>query len=331
MQRLITMSTLGQIAQAGNHLAQYAFLRWYAHLHGAEYQCPRWVGQYLFGFQDPPVTVKLPQVEERVGPAPPGRIGIPIPPVGDEWIGHDWKGYGQFDTAWYQPGREFIQGLYREPAEPQRSRVLPLVDKLRQRGKTLIGLHLRRGDSGRVIYPFTPIEWCLRWLHDNWQRFDDPVLYCSTEQASLASWFCHYNPVVAEDLGITFKAEPYPGYHYPFPIEPRKARQLDFFPDWAILQRCDVLLASDSSFSMTAAWTSTTLRECWRMKLSLRDFERTDPWDMHFCNREHLDDYPGIPGTAIDSNPGFGWEGFRPKHKAVPEDPTTFQPYLRPR
>jgi len=82
---------------------------------------------------------------------------------------------------------------------------------------------------------------------------------------------------------------------------------------------------------MTAAGTSGTIKECWRAKLSLGDFEPTNPWNMHFCNREHLEDYPGIPGTSVDENPGFGWEGFRQTVKAVPEDPASFEPYLRPR
>jgi hypothetical protein len=256
---LITMSRLGRVCQWGNHLVQYAFLRTYAAEHGAKYACPRWVGQYLFGFRDPPIHKGLPRAQERVQPGNRG-LGLPIPPRGPEWIGRDWFGYAQYDTAYYRPKRAAIQALYREPVEPQRSRVLEALGRLRNRGHTVIGLHLRRGDSGRVIYPFTPILWCLRWLHYHWERFDDPVLFLSTEDATLAHWFVHYRPVVAEALGLTFTAKPYPGYHYPFPIEPRKARMLDFFPDWYLLQNCDVLLASDSSFSMTAAWTSTTVQ-----------------------------------------------------------------------
>ena len=326
---LITMSRLGQYAQWGNHLWQYAFLRSYAAEHDADYQCPRWVGQYLFGFQDPPVTTTLPSAQER---SIPGRcgVGVPFPPRGDEWIGCDWNGYGQFDTAYYAPKREFVQGLYHSPVEPQASRVADALLRLRARGATILGLHLRRGDSGRVIYPFTPILWCLRWLRGNWHRFEDPVLFIATEDPSLIPAFEHYRPVVAEDLGITFHARPYPGYRYPFPIEPRKARQLDFFPDWWLLKNVDVLLASDSSFSITAALTSDTIRETWRPRLSLGDFEKLDLWNMPFCNREHIEDYPGIPGTSIDANPGFGWEGFKQTVKAVPEDPATWEPYTRP-
>jgi len=216
------MSKLGRVAQWGNHLTQYAFLRTYASEHDADYACPRWVGQYLFGFRDPPLpAIDLPFVTEANQPGNRG-LGLPVPPKGDEWIGRNWSGYGQYDTAYYQPKREQIQSLYANPVEPQLSSMKDALTKLQDRGATIIGLHLRRGDSGRVIYPFTPIEWCLRWLHHNWKRFPYPVLFIATEDTSLVKHFINYNPVIAEDIGITFYCRPYPGYHYPFPIEPRK-------------------------------------------------------------------------------------------------------------
>lgn len=327
----ITMKRLGRFAQWGNHLTQYAFVRSYAIDNGINYEVADWVGQYLFGFADKPITQHLKPYAELVEPAPPGRIGRPIPPKPGDLHDRDWQGFGQFHTSYYSPRKDFVQSIYALPIKPQRQRVITALGRLKLAGRTLIGLHLRRGDSGRVIYPFTPIGWCLKWLHENWRRFEDPVLFLATEDLSLRRFFGAYNCVVAEDLGITFEAKEYPGYIYPFPIDPRKARQLDFFPDWFLLQQCHVLLCSDSSFSFTAAWTSTRVRETWRMKLSVGGFERIDPWDCEFCNREHLDDYPGIPGTATDSNPGFGWEGFAPKHKAVPEDPAMFQQWLRPK
>ncbi len=330
MPNTITMKRLGRFGQWGNQVVQYAFVRSYAMANGLTYQLPTWAGQYLFGFVDPPITYHFPPFTEAVVTHRPGRIGVPIPPAAGELANRDFQGWGQYDTAYYQPHKQFIQRLYRAPVDPQRSRVATALESLQSRGATLIGLHLRRGDSGRVIYPFTPIAWCLRWLHDNWKRFPCPVLFVATEDASLMDHFRGYDCCAAEDLGITFELREYPGYIYPFKIEPHKARMLDFFPDWYLLQHCDVVLASDSSFSMTAAWTSTIVRETWRPKLSLGGFERIDPWSMPFCNREHLDDFPGIPGTALDDNPGMGWEGFTPTHKAVPEDPVIFTQWLTP-
>jgi hypothetical protein len=329
----ITMSSLGTAGQWGNQVCQYAFIRSYAQTHGLSYEVPPWVGQYLFGFQDPPLTTTLPPKRERTpgGPAHMQGLGIPFPPRGHEYAGHDFQGWAQYETAYYQPVREAILGLYAEPASPQRERVASLWSKLQQRGGTRIGLHLRGGDSGRIIFPLTPIEWCLRWLHQNWHRFRDPVLYLATEEPSLRRWFEHYSPVLPEDLGATMIAAPYPRYRYPYTITPARARQLDFFPDWYLLQRCDVLLLSDSSFGFTAAWTSRVVRETWRMRLSLQDFEPIDPWNCRFCNMEHLDDHPGIPGTAVDHNPEFDWGDFRARQHAVAEDPSRFTRWSKPK
>jgi hypothetical protein len=330
MTGIVSMSTLGKLAQWGNHVVQYAFIRSYAKGLGAEYRVPRWAGQYLFGFKDQPVTRRLEKYQERTVPVPAGRVGLPIPPRGTECLNKDFFGFAQYDTAYYQRHKEFIQSLYANPVEPQASRVEKILHDLKERGDTIIGMHLRRGDIGRTIYPITPIEWCLRWLHFNWRRFSNPVLYISTEDETLASWFKNYNPCLPEDLGVVFTAKPYPFYTYPFSVKRAKARQLDFFPDWYILQHSDVVLASDSSFSMTAAWTSTTIKEVWRAKLSIRGFELTNPWNMHFCNREHMEDFPGIPGISVDSNPGLGWDGFTQTVKAIPEDPATFFKYMEP-
>lgn len=327
----ITMSSLGTMGQWGNQVCQYAFVRTYAVDYHLEYQVPPWGGQYLFGFDDPPITKKLPSAQERTPEGPPHMrgIGVPFSPRGDEYVNRDFVGWAQYPTAYYQNHQGFIKSLYDQPAEPQRSRVVAAADKLQTRGKTLIGLHLRRGDSGRKIFPLTPIEWCLRWLYCHWSRFPSPVLFISTEDQSLLRWFQHYGPVTPEDLGITLLAAPYPKYHYPHGIDPGKARTLDFFPDWYLLQQCDVLLLSDSSFSFTAAWTGNP-QEVWRMRLSLRDFEQIDPWNCRFCNMEHLDDHPGIPGTALDRNDEFNWGDFVPTHKAVPEDPETFLQWISP-
>lgn len=316
----ITMATFGNHGQWGNQVMQYAFLRSYAKRWGIGYQVPRWSGQFFFGHDDPQVSDTLPPSHERYRDVKHEPFGIPIPP-GNEHIGKNFLGWAQYHGSYYLPDREFILSLF-DTVEPTLSVVHPALEKLRSMGKTVVSIHLRRGDSGRLIFFYTPIAWCLQWLRENWARFDDPVLFLATETPSLRKWFTGYDVVLAEDLGIDFKGEPPPNYIYPYDVGEHRKRQLTFFPDWYLLQNSDVVLASESSFSYTAAWTSRVIKEYWRPRLSLRGFEQVDPWDSEVSPREHLDDFPGIPGTQIDTNEEFAryWTDFKATHPSVPEN-----------
>lgn len=329
---MIQMTRLGNYGQWGNQVIQYAFIRDYARRFGCDYEVPLWGGQYLFGFSDPPINTVLPTLAERTNEKNGGGcFGVPMPPYGDEYRDKDFQGWAQYHTNYYLPGKQCIMRLYAEAAEPQRSRVEEALAKLRAMGKTVIGLHLRRGDSGRLIFFFTPVLWVLKWLHESWRRFADPVLYVATEEDELLEPLAAYKPVTAPALGIRWQPEPYPGYTYPFKPLPERARQMDFFPDWYVLQHSDILMASDSTFSVTAGWLSPTVREFWHPRLSLQGFEFLDPWDMHFSPRESVDDFP-IPGTFVQENKRFAdvWRTYKPKHKAQPEKPEDWKPWLVP-
>lgn len=328
---LITMSRLGTAGQWGNNIFQYAFIRVYARRHNLSYQIPVWAGRHFFGLHDPPITVKLPPSVERLGPCRHQmHYGVPIAP-GPEHIDHDWLGWGQYHTNWYAPDKPFIQELF-QVTEEAKAPLEATWKELSGRGRTVIGLHLRRGDSGRLIFFFTPIVWCLKWLRENWPRFTRPVLFLATEDLTLKRYFEGYGVVTVEDLGIQLKPEVPPGYIYPHRVGHDRVRQLDFFPDWWLLQQCPVVVSSESTFSFTAAWTGTACHEFWRPRLSLRRFERVDPWDTETSPREHLDDFRGIPGTQIDRNPEFpeAWSGFHPTYPSVPEDPVEIERWMAP-
>lgn len=323
MNNLITMQTLGTTGQWGNQIFQYAYVRTFAKRHGCNYAVPSWGGQYLFGHEDPHVDKfpALPRIVEHYSQIEWNQCyGIPSPPTQEEQLDHDFYGWGQYHTSWYAPDKEFIQGLY-DVVSPERERVAPALANLGGMGKTLIVFHLRRSDAGREIYFLTPVTWFLKWLHEHWRDYDDPVLYISTETPELAGYFRHYHPVVMEDLGLEPAAVP-PGYIYPYGDRFNDLRQLDFFPDWYVMQHADVIVASDSTFSFSAAWTSREDQKYYRARLSTQRFELVDPWDGDVSWREHLNDYPGIPGTQMDENPTYGdhWKNHSAKFPSVQLD-----------
>lgn len=324
------MSKLGRIGQWGNQIFQYAFLRTIAKRCQVPYQCPPWAGQVFFGHQDPPVTANLPSKHESFAPCSyEACFGVPIPPCGNEFCHCDYDGWAQFHTSWYAPDKEFIQGLYCAP-EATKVKYGPLISSLRDRGDTIVSLHLRRGDAGRMIYFLTPIIWCLEWLETNLQRFTRPVLFLATEDASLKQWFTRYGVITADDLGVKFLPIAPDKYTFPWQRQLAFSRQMTFFPDWYVLQNADVVVAAESTFSVSAAWVNRSLREFWRPRLSLKGFEQCDIWNTEVSPREHLNDFPGIPGTQIDANPLYHshWRSYKPKHPSVQETPHTIAAWI---
>lgn len=314
MNKLITASRLGRCGRWGNQVFQYAFVRAYAKKYGLEYQVPPWIGQVLMGHQDPPITVPLPAYREVYacdggGNLAPGRNRLwafPVAPNGSEVVGRDFQGYAQFHTSYYAPQREYLQDLFGlVPAVW--TRMAPAVAKLRRPDSTVIGLHLRRGDTGRAIFYLTPNDWYLAWLKEHWGRFKSPRLFIATEEPSDVEAFAEYNPIVASDL-LSLENTRYQLYNYLLcDLNNPTAESMDWFPDWYLLTQCDVLVFGESTFSFSAAMMSQKVRECWRSQLSTQSFHYIDPWRAWPLVREYLEDHPGIPGTWYDSN--SKWEG----------------------
>ncbi len=130
-------------------------------------------------------------------------------------------GYAQYQTSYFDPHRKWLRELYRPNGHVQARFDSPL-HRLRKLGQTVVGLHLRRGDYGRLAYYITPTSWYLEWLRRNWADLDEPVLFIATESPDLVDEFSKYNPVTATSLGVDLRTEPLETYHYlPYDMKTR--------------------------------------------------------------------------------------------------------------
>ena len=292
----VTMSLLGRYGRFGNQLFQYGALWLYARKHGLTLQTSPWVGEYLFGIEPSPVTVRLPPYNEGCGTPEKPCVD---PPAGRILCGHDYRGYAQYHTSYFEPHRRWLRELFRPIGDIQVRFDRPLRE-LRRRGKTIIGLHLRRGDYGRLEFYITPTSWYLDWLRKEWDTFDDPVLFIATESPELVKEFAQYNPVTAPDLGVDLQTEPLPSYRYlRHDIENPTPWQMDFFPDWYFLTQCEIMLIPNSSFSFTAAMFSDTIRQVFRSHLPTQEFVSIDPWDEAPLTYDQAEDWH-VPGVCLD-------------------------------
>lgn len=285
----ITMRQLGQRGRFGNTLLQHAFIRAYAVEHGAEYQMPPTVLKHLFGLDDNLSTEDLPPYQEQYEN---GDCHRPLPPISDELLNHDFQGWAQHKTEWWTPERRKFWRDYR-PTEAWLERLRPITEANRYDAGTVIGIQIRRGDYGQgsVYDSLTPVAWYIQWLKDHWWKFAFvPKLFIATEDRELVEPFAAYNPVTVESLGVELRAEPYPLYNYlPEDLASGKAHLLDWFPEWYALTQCDILLAANSTFSLTAAMVRSSAGkpvEFWRPSWEAQGFVREELWN---CRPLRLD------------------------------------------
>ncbi|MBD2459332.1 alpha-1,2-fucosyltransferase [Nostoc sp. FACHB-87] len=286
---VLTMSCLGQLGRFGNQLFQYAFLRICAEKSGSRVECPSWIGQTLFGHQDAPISQRLPPAVEclDVGESLFDIIPEFIPyleniadaksyRVGSEALEHgitnfDLWGFFQFHTRLLAPYKEYFRSLF----QPVRELKSPLEDGLnilRSKGKTIVGIHIRRGDyitEPQVGFTLAfPAKWYCEWLDGIWNELDNPVLFlCSDELDSILPEFKKFSPVIWRDLEVKLP-------------ESMQDLNIEFYIDFFILSKCEVVCISNSNFSFIACMLNERgrifVRPHWDFSTKFTVF---DPWN----------------------------------------------------
>ncbi len=256
----VTMSLLGQYGRFGNQLFQYLFLRLYAQRYDLRYAVPPWVGQRFFQIDDPHITHAYPRVCDWGNVSIDGILeayGRPLQSI-------DIFGYFQYHTRYYREHRDYIRKLFAPTDSIKSALGAAIATKLRSRGKTLVGLHLRRGDFGYKYFFVAPSEWYLEWLDGLWETLDEPVLYIASDEIDLVKDdFEKYSPVTAQDLDIDLP----------------ELRKWEFFTDFYILSQCDLLAISNSSFSFFASMLNQNGWSFFRPELLTQKLVPYSPWD----------------------------------------------------
>ena len=293
---MVSMSLIGRFGQFGNQVLQYAFFKTVAKNNGYETECTPWSGEDIFGYRDARLTRILPPaVEKTEGPnlldaypellryvehqaqAKAIRIGPEAlqscPP------NVDLCGHFMFHTSVLAPHKDFVRSLF-VPMDDVKQPLDAAVANLRQRGETVIGIQVRRGDFlASPISTFTfavPPAWWKQWIRREWDRASKPVLYVASDDPGFVlKELAEFSPVTANDLGV---------------VLPDRAAEQNFFVDHYVLSQCDVVGISNSTFGFTACMLNPRGRTFARASLTAPEhFVEFDPWNaeplLHFGNK----------------------------------------------
>ena len=231
----VTVSSLGYFGRFGQQLCEYLFMRCLADRAGVPLETPEWVGHYVFELDDPLPTGRRVQ-EKRSAAWLEERVAAEGAQV---LAGRDFFSPGSFPD-WKPEYTLRARELFRlRPCWS--SRLMPALDRLRQRGETVVALHIRRTDqSTRFRLPSN--EWYRNWLRDIWPTLTKPVLYVSSDDiGAVLGDFAEFDPLSVNDI-----AEPWPG--------------LEWLQEFVVLMHADIIALSQSAFSYYACMLNSTGR-----------------------------------------------------------------------
>ncbi|MGK7922408.1 MAG: FkbM family methyltransferase [Trichodesmium sp.] len=265
---VVTVSKLGLNGRFANQIFQYAFLKIYALKYNLRAETPNWIGQYLFGHSDPPISnlPKLQEVKEIVNQVTGSRS---LPDSEKPLKNIDLCGFFQFHSRYHAPYKEYFRSLF-QPVGEVASTVTAAMKKLQAQGKTIVGLHIRRGDYKRLMWEkrpgityvyMAPHQWYKDWLDSFWETLEKPVLFIASDEVeAVVGDFADYNPVTVKDLGIELPQAPY-------------------YPDFYLLSQCDMLATSNSSFSFAASMLNERGKFFFRPHFQAKKLIPYDPWN----------------------------------------------------
>jgi glycosyltransferase involved in cell wall biosynthesis len=256
----ITMSTLGRNGAFANQLFQYAYVKLYALRHGLMAAVPEWEGRALFGLEDPTCAGhELPQLRFSAFTDDDRSLwGDDDPPIDlDLW------GYFQEIPECWRKHREFLRRIFSLSIEHQNSINAWRNDLTRGGQRTLVALHLRRGDyrvKNAPEFRLVPENCYSEWLRTIWPKLCDPLLFVATDEPeAILPRFKEFE-LVSPTVDSPVK-------HIPEHIR-----------DFEMLRRADYLAICNSSFSRMAAILAPSSQNCFIPSSQMDCFEPYEPW-----------------------------------------------------
>jgi glycosyltransferase involved in cell wall biosynthesis len=285
----VTMSELVNTAGFANQLFRYAYVKLYALRHGLTPAFPEWDGNQLFGLEDESCAHLSFRRLTFNGFTTHHRLlwDEDHPP-----IDIDLNGYFQELPACWERHRPLLRRLF-ELAPEQKNAIDAWRQDVTRGGKrTLVAIHIRRGDYRQLQRPevpwfrLVPECWYLDWLRTIWPTLSDPLLFVATDEPDGVL------PVFAEFDSISAD------FDLPAQQLPSHVR------DFEVLRRADYLAICNSSFSRMAAILASSAQKCFVPWLQKRCFIPYEAWNDDAFWERFNDTWHARPATNQDRRNG---------------------------
>jgi len=194
----------------------------------------RQTGRYIFeeSSHDPYILGRYETIESTDSSFLDSLLGKGLPPK----KAFNLKG-GCYPSTITQDEKKYIQRIFR-PLPYWREQTNKIIDKLKysdNKNRTLIALHIRRGDSKNSGCYVPSSNVYLNWLDSIWHTLENPILYIASDEIY----------IVKKDF-ISF-------HPYSFSDFNSNDEKISFIIDFFIFTQSDIMVKVGSSFSDLAA------------------------------------------------------------------------------
>ena len=227
----ISMQTLGSNGRLANQIFQYFYLSLLEKKLDAIVETPPWAGEQVFDLPQPRrISAAYPRLTEDMAAEYPDAFLETVRACGNA----DVWGYFQYKTHTLAAERDHFRKLFRFRPDLL-SWAKAAAAPLHAADRTVVAIHLRRGDYGPSIFFVPPNDWYVAELRALLPRLHNPVVYIASDDLDAAiGGFEEFHPVTHRDL---------------VPADATASTLLDFH----VLSTADVVMTSNSSFSVAAS------------------------------------------------------------------------------
>jgi tetratricopeptide (TPR) repeat protein len=252
----LTSTSLGTRGRFAHNVLEYVLLRLYAEKYGYVLETPDWVGGTFFDLNDPGPSGPLPSwlfARRALNDMITGQ-GNREPLANRDVLSPLFLyNYRLADRdrvqSWLRPRGQWLPWLN------------PAVTALRAGGRTVVALHIRRGDFVQYQYPITETAWYVAWLHRIWPELENPVLYLASDDLdAVRSAFAAFAPLTLADVAPVWL-------------------NLDYLQDFHVLTQADIVgVSATSGFSQLAALLNTRAKLFVEPDMATRSIRPFTPW-----------------------------------------------------
>jgi glycosyltransferase involved in cell wall biosynthesis len=259
----VTISQLANKSGFANQLFRYAYVKLYALRHGLTAAFPEWEGNQLFGLDDESCAGQSFRRLTFNGFTDHDRL---LWERDDPPIDIDLNGYFQEIPACWQRHRPLLRRLFQLPLEHQNAIDTWRHDATRGGQRTLVAIHVRRGDYRNLQlqdmpwFRLVPEGWYLDWLRTIWPTLRDPLLFVATDEPDAMLPVFREFEIISAKFGATAQLLP------------------DHVRDFEILRRADYLAICNSSFSRMAAILAPSTQKSFLASFQTQRFVSYEPW-----------------------------------------------------
>jgi len=253
---VISMNYLGLSGRLGHQLSYYLGLKLYAKRHNYCIEMPDWIGRYFFEGCSDPFISNIYDTINSTDPSFKRSIDGNYPPPQEKF---NLNGSCFNPSKLTKEEKRYIQNTL-TPLPYLKKTLDSHISQLKKNKKTLVSIHIRRGDFVKSNFYVPSSQLFLTWLKKKWPDLNQPVLYIASDEVeAVKADFFEFEPFSMSDFEKTFYFD-------------------DCLTDFYIISQSDIVITGASSFSRLATMCNSKYSQLYWANPNTNSIEKFNVW-----------------------------------------------------